>query len=78
MTQVLEPQATGAATTSDTVNHWINGRRVAGTSGRTGLTKRQSSAEATDRKSTPRLRSRFRFTSVPAVAMILAPQILAS
>jgi malonate-semialdehyde dehydrogenase (acetylating) / methylmalonate-semialdehyde dehydrogenase len=37
MTQVAEPiEARGAPSTGQTVNHWINGRRVAGTSGRRG------------------------------------------
>ena len=37
MTQVAEPtQAPSAPPTGETVNHWINGRRVAGTSGRRG------------------------------------------
>ncbi len=35
MTQVAQPTATAPRTT-DRVNHWINGRRVAGTSGRSG------------------------------------------
>jgi malonate-semialdehyde dehydrogenase (acetylating)/methylmalonate-semialdehyde dehydrogenase len=37
MTQVAEPtQARSAPSTGETVSHWINGRRVAGTSGRRG------------------------------------------
>jgi malonate-semialdehyde dehydrogenase (acetylating) / methylmalonate-semialdehyde dehydrogenase len=36
MTQVLEPQVAEGATASETVNHWIGGARVAGTSGRSG------------------------------------------
>ncbi len=37
MTQVAEPtQASGAPPTGETVGHWINGRLVAGTSGRHG------------------------------------------
>ena len=37
MTQVAEPtQAPSAPPTGETVSHWINGRRVAGTSGRRG------------------------------------------
>ena len=36
MTQVLEPQVAQGATSSEAVNHWIDGARVAGTSGRSG------------------------------------------
>ena len=36
MTQVGEPRPTSAATGSQQVDHWINGARVAGTSGRSG------------------------------------------
>ena len=37
MTQVAEPtQMRSASSTGETVSHWINGRRVAGTSGRRG------------------------------------------
>ena len=36
MTEVLEPQTAPPTTPSEIVNHWIGGRRVAGTSGRRG------------------------------------------
>jgi malonate-semialdehyde dehydrogenase (acetylating)/methylmalonate-semialdehyde dehydrogenase len=36
MTQVAEPQSASADATAETVNHWIGGQRVAGTSGRRG------------------------------------------
>ena len=36
MTQVAEPHPTSAAAGSEQVGHWINGARVAGTSGRSG------------------------------------------
>jgi malonate-semialdehyde dehydrogenase (acetylating)/methylmalonate-semialdehyde dehydrogenase len=36
MTQVVEPQAEPASAVVERVNHWIGGRRVAGTSGRSG------------------------------------------
>ena len=36
MTQVAEPRPTSAAAGSEQVGHWINGARVAGTSGRSG------------------------------------------
>jgi malonate-semialdehyde dehydrogenase (acetylating)/methylmalonate-semialdehyde dehydrogenase len=36
MTQILEPEAASSAAPSAIVNHWIGGRRVAGTSGRRG------------------------------------------
>ncbi|HLE88689.1 MAG TPA: CoA-acylating methylmalonate-semialdehyde dehydrogenase [Candidatus Limnocylindria bacterium] len=38
MTSIVQPQASAAGTQAATerVNHWINGRRVAGTSGRSG------------------------------------------
>jgi malonate-semialdehyde dehydrogenase (acetylating)/methylmalonate-semialdehyde dehydrogenase len=36
MTQVAEPQASGSTVPSETISHWIGGRRVAGTSGRRG------------------------------------------
>jgi malonate-semialdehyde dehydrogenase (acetylating)/methylmalonate-semialdehyde dehydrogenase len=36
MTQILEPAAASTATPAAIVNHWIGGRRVAGTSGRRG------------------------------------------
>ena len=36
MTQVLEPQVAEESTSSEAVNHWIDGARVAGTSGRSG------------------------------------------
>ncbi len=36
MTQVAEPAAAGSTTAGQTVNHWIDGRRVVGTSGRRG------------------------------------------
>ena len=37
MTQVLDSQAHTAATGNGTVNHWIDGQRVPGTSGRSGI-----------------------------------------
>ena len=36
MTQIAEPTPASAPPTRERVNHWIGGRRVAGTSGRTG------------------------------------------
>jgi malonate-semialdehyde dehydrogenase (acetylating)/methylmalonate-semialdehyde dehydrogenase len=36
MTQIVEPQPEVASARLDQVNHWINGARVAGTSGRSG------------------------------------------
>jgi len=37
MTQVAEPQIARSSSTAEIVNHWIGGRRVAGSSGRRGL-----------------------------------------
>ena len=36
MTQATETRPTDAPSAQDRVNHWINGARVAGTSGRSG------------------------------------------
>ncbi|MBI3747117.1 MAG: CoA-acylating methylmalonate-semialdehyde dehydrogenase [Chloroflexi bacterium] len=36
MTQIAEPETARTAASSETVHHWIGGRRVAGTSGRRG------------------------------------------
>ena len=64
MTQVLEPQAdASAALGSGTVNHWIDGQRVTGTSGRSGTVYDPATGQEA---------RRVDFASVEEVARVVA------